>query len=127
MRTPLTTVTLAARLGVHPVSIGKARRRLGITELNRESTKLIAENITPGKGQSPLGRWPKGKRRHDLPGWASSLKELARVTKERISIKAASRRVGVSDRTMRRWLCGLHVPSPARAAKVRSLIRQLDR
>jgi hypothetical protein len=123
---PITADTIAAKLGVHKHTVHRARARLKLTGWTRAVEKAIAANVTAGRGKSPLGRWPKGKRRNDLPGWETTRKQLARIVAERISIAESSRRIGVDSRSVRRWLSGQLVPSPAHASQVRALVRRLS-
>jgi DNA-binding transcriptional regulator YiaG len=46
------------------------------------------------------------------------------MTSERISINAAARQMGVSDRTVRRWLSEEDFPSEENAALVRELVKK---
>ena len=71
------------------------------------------------------GHWPRGKRRHDVPGWPSTLKGLRLAVRDRISRRELARRVGVSDHTVRRWLAGEDLPAPKSAAKVRRVLAKL--
>lgn len=86
---------------------------------------LLTMTTTRRKRRPTKGHWPHGKRRHDLPGWPTTLSTLAVIVSERMSRRSVSEHVGVSERTIRRWLAGEDIPSPAHAARVRAFIRHL--
>lgn len=72
------------------------------------------------------GHWPRGKPRHPETATLSARKQLVRLRRfftrhgggsgprsNPVSRRAAALTVGVSDRTLRRWLAGTHHPDPA--------------
>lgn len=66
-----------------------------------------------------LGHWPRGKRRNiDAGQWSRIRIELSTLINEHYahgvcSARACAAALGVSDRTIRRWLDGTDRPSPA--------------
>lgn len=67
------------------------------------------------------GHWPRGKRRNpdervELLRRTTARLLRRRLTPKKISRKALARAIGVSDRTVRRWLAGEDLPAPARTA-----------
>ncbi len=78
------------------------------------------------------GHWPKGKPRHPETANAATARWLARVgrfflrhrrlgpTENPVSLHAAARAIGVSDRTVRRWLQGTRNPDPDRLAQLKA-------
>jgi transposase-like protein len=68
-----------------------------------------------------LGHWPRGKRRSDIDA-RTRRRALASIRRAHVrdghSLRSIARTIGVSDRTLRRWLAGEDHPSPARAADV---------
>lgn len=81
--------------------------------------------------QRPDGRghWPAGKYRHqDRVRWTRVRQRLARVLKKypdpgRVSCRALAAEIGVSDRTVRRWLDGTDRPDPKYQRAVRDWLR----
>lgn len=73
----------------------------------------------------PKGHWTAGKRRNS-PGasWPDTLRDLkarlARPIHGKVSRRAVAEWCDVSDKTVRRWLCGEDVPGPASAKRVAS-------
>lgn len=69
------------------------------------------------------GHWPRGKPRHPETATLTARKQLVRLQRffvrhgggvraNPVSRRAAAIEVGVSDRTLRRWLAGTHHPNP---------------
>jgi len=70
------------------------------------------------------GHWPAGRRRNAPSPSRQVLSRVRRVLVYRHSYGEISRRslavhIGVSDRTVRRWLDGTHIPSPEYLAALR--------
>ncbi len=71
------------------------------------------------KRKDSKGHWPAGKRRHeDVVKWSRVRLQLTRLLADKhkrgvISARAVAADVGVSDRTIRRYLSGEDRPSPA--------------
>jgi LmbE family N-acetylglucosaminyl deacetylase len=76
------------------------------------------------KSATVKGHWPKGKRRNHPRGWITLVKRLDHYIQERASAKAAARAIGVSDRTIHRWLAGEDVGTEESAAQIRELLRR---
>lgn len=76
----------------------------------------------------PKGHWPAGKTRH--PAAATTIAALARLLETpirgSISVRAIAANIGVSDRTLRRWLDGTHNPSPDHARRLKALTGKLS-
>lgn len=73
------------------------------------------------------GHWPRGKRRSSLTAdqQRALLAELRRVIGRGESRRGIARLLDVSDRTVRRWLDGTHVPLPAQATAIRRRLARL--
>lgn len=70
------------------------------------------------KRKDGLGHWPRGKRRNEDRGdWSGLRLRLRRLIDDHwqqgvVSIRAAAEAVGVSDRSIRRYLSGEDRPAP---------------
>ncbi len=66
------------------------------------------------------GHWPRGKRRHSDDGVRALIARTKRLFRHvvpgKTSAKALARAIGVSDRTVHRWLRSEDVPSEANRA-----------
>ena len=72
--------------------------------------------------KTKCGHWPAGKRRNNPRGWSLLLVRLKKYVAQRASARETARAIGVSDRTLRRWLNGEDVPGDEAAAQVRELL-----
>lgn len=68
------------------------------------------------------GHWTRGKRRNKPRGWPLLMERLAKYVAQRASARETARAIGVSDRTLRRWLAGEDVGSDEAAAQIRELL-----
>ena len=80
----------------------------------------------------PHGHWPKGKRRHHVPGWRRLREKTKSVTsfgshKGSISNRALARQIGVDEKTIRRWKKNVDIPRPDRAKLLGVTVRRLGR
>lgn len=63
------------------------------------------------------GHWPRGKRRHaaDL----SVIRDLRDAHAVIGSYRLLGKAIGVDDKTVKKWVTGLHVPSPVLIRRLR--------
>jgi transcriptional regulator with XRE-family HTH domain len=78
------------------------------------------------------GHWPAGKPRNPTTGVKTAVAALQRLlTKHRtpgkISARALAAAIGVSDRTVRRWLAGEDVPSPDFVERINEWMAEVKR
>lgn len=73
----------------------------------------------------PKGHWPKGKRRNEARGWTMLRERLKLALKDRLGVREAARRIGVHERTIRKWRDAISYPDDENLAAIRSLLRQL--
>jgi len=83
----------------------------------------VAEPIATVK----RGHWTKGKRRNNPRGWKVLLALLKRYVRERASGRKTAVAIGVSDRTLRRWISGEDVAGEEHAAQLRELLAGIKR
>lgn len=69
------------------------------------------------------GHWAKGKRRNIPRGWSLLQERLREVIKHRLSARQVASRIGVSDRTLRRWLSNEDNPTEDNAEQIRAMLR----
>jgi len=72
------------------------------------------------------GGWPVGKKRHaDVGDWQRIRLRVCSLLDDRyeygrVTVRAIAAAIGVSDRTMRRWLSGEDRPSPEDQERLRA-------
>ncbi len=76
----------------------------------------------PETAKSKKGHWPAGRRRNNPRGWPLLLARLKKYVAQRASCNETARAIGVSDRTLRRWLSGEDLPGEESAAQIRELL-----
>ena len=76
----------------------------------------------PTEAKAKKGHWPAGRRRNNPRGWSLLLGRLKKYVDQRASARQTARSLGVSDRTLRRWLDGEHVGGEEHAAQIRELL-----
>jgi len=91
-----------------------------------------ASKSMKSKRNDGMGHWPKGKRRNTVAGWSRTRLGLQRLLDNHyqrgvISIRALAADVGVSDRTVRRWLSGEDVPAAESAELVAAWVAEKRR
>lgn len=79
---------------------------------------------------APRGHWPRGRRRNPITprGWERLRAAIAAILPDaprhgRLSRRALARYLGVSDRTVRRWLDGTDYPSAEYLPGLRAWLR----
>lgn len=129
----MTPTELAEEIGCARSTVWRAIHRLGIVpvrrsrgpgppaaELTARDVRRLRREIRVGRGSA--GHWQKGVRRSD-----AAPRAVRRVMRRAVKImdryQSASRRalaahLGVSDRTVRRWIAGEDLPSAADLARV---------
>jgi plasmid maintenance system antidote protein VapI len=115
--TSITIRAAAEQIGCDPRTVSRAVARLKIDATKGLTAKQVArltEAITPGG----RGHWTAGKRRNpDRGEWGRIRLTLARFLDDhyqpgKVSGRALAGSLGVSDRTVRRWIDGTDRPSP---------------
>lgn len=101
------------------MTVYRAIARIGIKRsyaepLSPSQIVLLTAAIRPGG----RGHWPRGKRRNSPPAdWPA-----VRARLQGMSRRGLARLVGVSDRTVRRWLDGTCQPPAEAVRKLRTIV-----
>ena len=129
---------LVDQIGCNGSTIYKALRRLGITRqrgaaLTRHQIRRLKRAINPDR----RGHWPAGRTRNDTPDdWPEVRERLitlfagtsrARAIQRGISRKQLAQHLGVSDRTVRRWMSGEDGPTGAAVRGVAAWTKRFRR
>ena len=71
------------------------------------------------------GHWPAGKPRHPVPPPELIVGLNALYLHQHASLRYMAEKIGVSDRTLRRWLAGEDHPHPSMYRKITALLKSL--
>jgi hypothetical protein len=103
-------------------SIGcRGKRSFGL----RDFAILTTLGAVPAIKPKAKGHWPRGVRRTQVRDANVLIARLRKSVRQGLSRRKAAAKVGVNDRTVRRWMAKVDYPSAERAERLRALFKKL--